>query len=162
MSDICHEDMVMNYKHGHATGGVITPTYKSWEDMNHRVKHHPEYAGRGISVAARWRDFRNFLADMGECPKGLSIDRIDNDGNYEPGNCRWATYSEQNANQRHRRQRTERHGNARLTDDEVHAIFYDLRSGTEIGEDYGIDRSMVNRIRRAEAHKHVTRHTGGR
>ena len=56
--------------------------------------------GRGITICERWRIFENFLADMGEKPEGRTIDRRDNDGNYEPGNCRWATPKEQRANQR--------------------------------------------------------------
>lgn len=82
-----------------------TPTYRSWHSMIARCSYPSMqdwrlYGGRGITVCERWRDFRKFLADMGERPDGCSLDRIDSDGNYEPGNCRWATASEQQRNKR--------------------------------------------------------------
>jgi hypothetical protein len=67
---------------------------------NPKATKYAIYGGRGITVCARWDSFENFLTDMGERPEGLTLDRIDVNGNYEPGNCRWATAKEQRANQR--------------------------------------------------------------
>ncbi len=92
--------------HGHSSRSQLTPTYRSWHAMRQRcrdpqVRNYRYYGGRGIAVCERWSNsFQNFLADMGERPMGSSIDRINNDGNYEPSNCRWATASEQNRNRR--------------------------------------------------------------
>lgn len=80
-----------------------TPERIVWEQMIQRCSDRnipawKNYGGRGITVCARWRSFKNFLADMGPRPVGRSLDRIDNNGNYEPGNCRWATQKEQTRN----------------------------------------------------------------
>lgn len=92
-------------KHGHAITGKMTTEYRVWRSMRNRCQNpanqkFKDYGGRGVSVCERWHDFRNFLADMGKRPEGTEIDRIDNNGNYEPGNCRWTTKSSNNRNRR--------------------------------------------------------------
>jgi hypothetical protein len=90
-----------------------TPTYVTWAKIKNRClnkadRDWPDYGGRGITVCDRWKDsFENFLADVGEKPSapGLSIDRIDNNRGYEPGNVRWATATQQSNNRRPRRDR---------------------------------------------------------
>ncbi len=85
--------------HGYACDGK-SRTYRSWQSMLGRCRNLDSYYGaRGITVCERWMTFENFFADMGDRPDGTSIDRFPNKlGNYEPGNCRWATRSQQNSN----------------------------------------------------------------
>jgi hypothetical protein len=90
--------------HGHCRFHTSTPEYSSWQAMHWRCRNPKyeswdHYGGRGITVCERWHSFENFLADMGHRP-GLeyTLDRVDNDGNYEPGNVRWAPVAVQQNN----------------------------------------------------------------
>lgn len=95
---------VMGRTHGRSKND---PTYRSWLAMhtrcrNPRRENYRYYGGRGIRVCERWASFEAFLADMGDRPTGLSLDRVDPDGHYEPSNCRWATRLQQRHNRSRR------------------------------------------------------------
>lgn len=130
-----------NRKHGHSGGAgrKPSPTYLSWvaarsrcNDVNDR--DYQNYGARGIAVCDRWSNFENFLADMGERPAGKSIDRIDSNGNYEPGNCRWSTMVEQQNNRR-RNILIEHDGS--------------IKTATQIAREYGIKPNVfIARLKR--------------
>lgn len=85
-----------NLSHGHTRRAQKSKSYSAWADMldrcnNPKNRAYPRYGGRGIKVCEKWRTLNAFLADMGEAPQGKFLDRINNDGNYEPANCRWVT-----------------------------------------------------------------------
>jgi hypothetical protein len=91
-------------KNGPKTHGLsYTNTFISWKAMrqrcrNPRQRDYKYYGGRGITVCKRWETFENFYEDMGDRPEGYTLDRIDNNGNYEPSNCKWSTAYEQQNN----------------------------------------------------------------
>ena len=100
-------------KHGHCMKhtSVESSTYRSWRAAHGRCynpndKMYHRYGGRGIAMCERWHTFANFLADMGDKPNGATIERIDGNKGYEPGNCRWATRREQNRNKANNRMLT--------------------------------------------------------
>jgi predicted XRE-type DNA-binding protein len=117
-------------------------SYRAMRNRCHNPRHsrYPYYGGRGISICERWLKFENFLADMGERPQGKSLDRINNDGNYTPKNCRWATQREQVQNS----------SNCKLSDKDVMRIRH-LQRATNIthallAEVFGVSRPAISNI----------------
>jgi hypothetical protein len=160
--------------HGHTSGGRWTDEYRIWAGMvkrctNPRSSSYRSYGGRGIAICDRWRtSFSAFFADMGRRPSKLhSIDRINNDGNYEPGNCRWATRDVQAANKRPqapydrtRQARGARSGAAKLTDEKVRWALAELARGAkqkDIAVALGVTPTTVGYIARGNSWTHIER-----
>jgi len=136
---------VSRIRHGHCKGRQRTPTNSAWIALRQRCNNpkntaYKNYGGRGIKVCKRWEKFENFLADMGEMPEGLTIERIDNDGNYCPENCKWATYTEQTRNNR----------NTKLNPLKVQVIKKLLQESCltqqSIGDIFGVTDSTISTI----------------
>lgn len=121
-----------------------TPTYQAWNHMKHRchnsnTKDYRLWGGRGIAVCDRWRNsFDNFLADMGVCPSGMLLERKDNYGDYEPGNCVWATRTSQNRNKR----------NNKLTLADAKVIKKSTEKGVVLAARYGVNKATISAIRK--------------
>lgn len=126
-------------------GMSMTAEHRVWSAMRKRCaetagsRDRAAYYARGIRVCPAWRDFEQFYRDMGPRPPGTSIDRIDNDGNYEPGNCRWATTKEQGRNKR----------STKLSQGSVSEIKRLSSLGlsqSAIGEMFGVGQSHISRV----------------
>lgn len=142
------------YKHGHSPrNGKMSPTYHSWASMKDRCQNpnsnrYEYYGARGIKVCDRWQDFSNFLEDMGERPPGKTLDRVDNNGNYEPGNCRWATQKEQIQN---RRDRKDQKFFIAIDSQDIMIV---SNNQSEFARQYGLDQRHINHCLKGKQKSH--------
>jgi hypothetical protein len=145
-----------NFRHGEARTGKVTSEYETWCNMLHpNDSRYKWYGGRGITVSKRWHKYKNFLSDMRRRPLGKTLDRIDNDGKYGRGLCRWATPKEQANNRRDGYLRGTDHPMAKLSEHDVRQIRLDPRPNKVIAQDYVVSSSTVGRIKRRQIWAHI-------
>lgn len=146
-------DKDINITHGESGKGMRTPEYRAWAAAKNRCsnpndKAYRRYGGRGIRFCERWAgSFENFLLDMGRKPsKTHSLDRINNDGHYNPYNCRWATRREQCLNRTYK-----------LTKADVDHIRAEVRTSSQanLARYYGVDPSTISRIISGKEHPYA-------
>ena len=135
--------------------------YTLWNAMKQRClnsnqRYYERYGGRGITICDRWLEFANFLADMGEPPsREHTLERIDDDREYEPGNVRWAIRRKQRANSL-KGIFGSRHGRSKLTERDVEMIRSSPLTGVQLAQAFGVAPSVISGIRRGRSWKHVT------
>lgn len=142
------------------------PLYPTYCGMINRCKRNPRYLRKGVTVCDRWspgrcggqaEGFWNFVADVGERPEGMTLDRMDNSRGYSPENCRWATCKQQTANAD--LAVGTRHGQSKLSEETVRLIKARLAEGIgpkQIGQELDVKRTTVNDIKMGRTWRHIT------
>ena len=126
--------------HGQGSRNNKARAYVAWKEMKRRVKRDPHYAGKHIDP--EWfASYEAFFRDMGPCPEGWELDRIDNSKGYAPGNCRWVNEARQSRNRSY----------CRLDEHIAAEIRGSIAPTSELMREYGVSRSTVNRVRSRRA-----------